>query len=206
MKTVVLTGPVGGGKSLLAGMLEARGALVVDADRLGHRVLEDPRVRAELTEALGPGILDGGRIDRRRLGELVFRDAAAMAVLNRVTHPVLAARIDDRLAESAAEGGHPLAVLEAAVYFLLPVTFAPDLVVTVTAPPEIRVRRLQERNGLDHDAALARVRSQQDLARQWEHADLIVVNEEGPPVLERAADDIIARLGLTGPGNSAPDQ
>ncbi len=205
MKTVVLTGPVGGGKSLLARMLEIRGAAIIDADRLGHEVLEEPRVSAELSDAFGPDVLNDGWIDRRRLGDLVFRDAEAMAVLNRVTHPVLAARIDDQLAELAAEGAHPLAVLEAAVYFLLPVTFTADLVVTVTAAPEIRVRRLQERNGLDRDAALARIRSQRDLARRWEQADLVVFNDDGPRVLEDAADDIIARLGLAGPPSATPN-
>ncbi len=205
MKTVVLTGPVCGGKSLLSGLLAERGGVVVDADRLGHRVLDEPDVRRELVRAFGSGVISGGGVDRRRLGEIVFKDPGALEQLNRITHPLLTARLDARVGELAAGAGVALAVVEAAVYFLLPTTFAADLVVAVTAPPEVLVDRLRRRNGLDEAAARARVRAQESLEKGWQQADLVLVNDGGAEILAQAADDIVTRLAPTGPANGHPE-
>lgn len=209
MKTVAVTGPVCGGKSTLAGLLVARGGTLVDADRLGHDVLEQPRVREALVGEFGAGILADGRIDRRRLGDLVFADDRALATLNRLTHPPLAALIDARLAELAQACPGALAVLEAAVYFLLPIRHAVDLVVTVTAGRQVRLQRLRDRSGMGADAAAARVAAQDPLLPAWNRADLVIANDGTPSELEEAVLSILDRLGNGDPPPSPgadPDQ
>ncbi len=203
MKTVVVTGPVCGGKSTLADMLADLGAALVDGDRLGHEVLAMPRVRAGLVKAFGESILKGEVVDRGALGRLVFHDPGALAVLNRLSHPALAGLIDRRLETLAANGDHILAVLEAAVYFLLPIQWPVDLVVTVTSGPATLQHRLEQRNGLSAEEACARIRSQAPLAAAWSRADLVVVNEGGLEVLESAVNDIKLRIGMGGLGKSS---
>ncbi|PIV81771.1 dephospho-CoA kinase [bacterium CG17_big_fil_post_rev_8_21_14_2_50_64_8] len=209
MKTVAVTGPVCGGKSTLAGLLVARGGTLVDADRLGHEVLEQTPVREALAGEFGAGILANGRIDRGKLGDLVFADDRALATLNRLTHPPLAALIDARLEELAQADPGVLAVLEAAVYFLLPIRHTVDLVVTVTAEREVRLQRLQDRSGMGEDAAAARVAAQASLFSAWNRADLVIVNDGSPSELEAAVLSILDRLGTGDPPPSPrfdPDQ
>ncbi len=184
--TVAITGPTGAGKSRICRLLAHRGAAVVEADRLGHEVLDEPAVRATVVDAFGADILgDDGRIDRARLGPRVFADDRARARLDALVHPALAAACSGALARALAAGS-PLVILEAAVYFLLPGPPAVDLTVTVTAPESARSARLQGL-GLAPDLARARIAAQAHLEPLWRQADRIVVNDGTEAELAAAA-------------------
>ncbi len=173
-----VTGPIGAGKSTVTRLLANKGAAVVDGDELGHRVLADPDVVAAVARDFGVECVADGRVDRTRLGGIVFGDPEAMARLNALTHPRLAALADAELERLAAQGAHALAVLEAAVYFLLPTPPAVDLVITVDADPAVRARRLAERTGLDPAEAARRVAAQADMEQAWrERADIVLRND-----------------------------
>ena len=100
MKLIGLTGGAGSGKSTVARMLRDLGAAIVDADEATHAVYE-PGTPAfdEIVEAFGRDYVKDGRIDRARLGELVFRDADARRRLNAIVHP----RVRDWMAEKTVE-------------------------------------------------------------------------------------------------------
>ena len=89
MVTIGMTGGIACGKSLAASMMAQEGFSVCEADTLAHGCLRSGQVcYREVIGAFGGGILDGeGEIDRQRLGERVFRDSEAMAVLNEIVHP-----------------------------------------------------------------------------------------------------------------------
>ena len=133
------------------------------------------------------------RIDRRRLGALVFADAAALVDLNGITHGPLTDLFNERLAELARSGDQALAVLEAAVYFLLPNPPVVDLVIAVTAPEAERRRRLVERDALTEAAASARLAAQAGWEGFWQRADVVLVNDGTPDDLDRRADALMAR-------------
>ncbi len=174
--TIAITGPTAAGKSRLCALLAARGAAHIDADRVGHAVLDDPDVRSRLTARFGAEILGAdGRVDRKVLGPRVFTDARARADLDAIVHPALAAACSARLAEAAA-ANPPLVILEAAVYFLLPGPPPVDMTVTVTAPIEARTRRLVAK-GFAADAARARITAQAHLEPLWRRADRIIEND-----------------------------
>ena len=185
MRRWVLTGPAGAGKSLLSGWLAGQGAVPVSADALGHAVLTEPAVIAAVREAFGPGVLRGGAVDRPALGRLVFAEPAALARLDAITHPRLARRIDARMRELAA-AGTALAVLEAAVYFLLPPLEPVDLVIAVVAGVRTRLARLIA-GGLPEAEARQRLAAQEALARDWARADILLENEGTPNELYAAA-------------------
>lgn len=195
MRRWAVTGPIGAGKSAVTALLAARGAAVVDGDRLGHEVLAQPPVRAELARAFGPGVLTGDRVDRGALGRLVFADPAAMAALNALTHPPLAALAAARLDALESAGQHVLAVFEAAVYFLLPSPPRMDLVIVVAAPPALRARRLAAARGVDAAAAAARIAAQADWDKFWARADCTLVNDGTPADLALAVDALWRRHG-----------
>jgi len=174
-KSWAVTGPSGAGKSRFCAMLAEMGALVIDADREGHRVLELPDVKRQLTAAFGRDILrPDGTVDRGILGPRVFASAAARQRLDTIAHPPLAAALVTRLA--AARGEAPLVILEAAVYFLLPGPPPVDRTVAVTAAPEIRLERLVA-GGLDRERARARIAGQAHLEATWDRADTVVRND-----------------------------
>src|SRR5260370_30726296 len=112
MKLVGLTGGVGSGKSTVAEMMRELGAEVVDADEATHAVYEpgNPGFDAVVRE-FGDAYVDSGRIDRSRLGELVFRDDDARRRLNSIVHPLVRDWMAQRTAEEAEGGTH--AVLHA---------------------------------------------------------------------------------------------
>src|SRR3970040_1676136 len=99
--TIGLTGGIASGKSTVSAWLAERGAHVIDAHRTGHRVLEpDGEAYGGVVREFGAGILDGERrIDRRKLGALVFADPARLAALNAISHPHMAARMAREIAE-----------------------------------------------------------------------------------------------------------
>ena len=176
MKRWVVTGPTGAGKSAVTALLAARGAVIVDADRLGHELLARADIVRAVAARFGPDCAEGGVVDRGALGRRVFADPAELAALDGITHGPLRDLIEEKLAALATDG-HTLAVLEAAVYFRLPAPPKMDLVVAVVAAAEVRAARLAARTGLTPREALARVRCLGHLDRDWARADLTIRND-----------------------------
>ncbi len=192
MRRWAVTGPIGAGKSLAVRLLAERGALVVDADAVGHAVLREPDVRDAVALEFGPEILVDGAVDRAAVADRVFGDAVALARLNALTHPRLAERLRERLAAAAA-AKPALAVLEAAVYFLLPPVGDFDLVVAVVADEAIRLRRLTAGGRYDAEAARRRIEAQRPLLPLFERADVILVNEGDEDDLARSLEALLRR-------------
>ena len=114
MKIIGITGPTGAGKTTALNVLEELGALVIDADAVYHGLLESSApLRAALTERFGEEILDEmGKLDRKRLGSVVFGDPQALSDLNAITHSFVLEEIDRLCAQAEAEG-RPAAAIDA---------------------------------------------------------------------------------------------
>ncbi len=180
MLVIGLTGGIGTGKSTVAGMLRDFGAVIIDADRVGHEVLRpDGSAWQAVVDAFGRQVLGpGGQIDRARLAQAVFSDPENRLRLNRITHPAIYKLVRDRL-EAYRRQNTKLAVLEApllveAGWF----TLVGEVWRTVGPRPTV-LRRLKERSGLPEDAGLARIASQLPEADQLPHAD-VVINTDCP--------------------------
>jgi dephospho-CoA kinase len=192
---VGLTGGVATGKSTVAAMFAARGAAVVDADRLGH-ALQEPGAAcyAPVVTAFGPGVLDErARIDRRRLGALVFADPTARRRLDAIMRPALwdACAAAIREAEAA---GFRLCVVEAAI--LLEANWQKHMraVVTVAAPKAVQVERLMRSRGLSAADARGRVVALWSTAEKLARADYVIENGGDPAETEAQVDRIVAAL------------
>ncbi len=190
----VVTGPAGAGKSALCDIFADRGAAVLDGDRLGHEILAREDVVAEINTVFGSGAVSDGTVDRAALGALVFSDPVALDKLNGITHGPLATLAGQRLGELEKEGLHRLAVLEAAVYFLLPPVPSIDLVITVTASPATRLARMTESGFLEPAEALYRIEAQRSMEDAWARADVVVGNDGPISELEKIAEDLWHRL------------
>ena len=177
MLVVGLTGSIGTGKSTVAAMLAARGARVVDADRVGH-ALQEPGTAChrQIVEAFGPAVLEAdGRIDRQRLGAQVFADPAARRRLEAIMHPAIW-EVCRREARRAEAEGAPFSVVDAALILEAGQRHRFDVVVVVTAPEEVQIERLVAQRGLTESEVRQRLQSQWSAAAKAAHADVVIDN------------------------------
>ena len=177
-----ITGPTGSGKTTVLQMLEERGALVLDADRVYHELLEtSPDLIGELSRAF-PGTVRDGRLDRRAMAGQVFQDPAALERLNGITHRYVTDEIRRRLQAFAIQGG-TLAAVDAVALFESELSSHCDLTLAVTASEEIRTERIMARDGLTREEALLRIRAQRPESWFTERCDAAIVNDGEPETL-----------------------
>jgi len=167
---VGLAGGVGSGKTTVARFFVREGARAIDADALGHKVLDLPRVRAALVRDWGPDILREGRVDRAALARLAFRSRKSVARLNRRVHPAILREI--RRLVAAARGW---VVLDAALLYETGADALCDKVVFVSAPRELRARRTRTR-GWGPGELRRRERFQFPVVYKKKKADYVIDN------------------------------
>ena len=159
MMVIGITGGTGCGKTTLLRRVEAMGGCVIDCDAVYHRLLEEDPALLRAVEARFPGVTDGGVLDRKKLGKVVFEDPAALADLNRIAHPFV--HQDSEIArDKARRQGVRLAAVDAIALLEGGLGSCCDFTVAVTAPEEARVRRLVAREGISEDYARLRVAAQ----------------------------------------------
>lgn len=176
--TVGLTGGIACGKSTIARFFAELGIPVIDADRLAREVVEPgTEALADIVDAFGEEVLlPDGSLDRKKLGDRVFSDRAARMRLNAITHPRIAAASARRMSE-LADVGAPYVIYEAALLVENGIHRAMGALVVVSARPETQLRRLMERDGIDEEAAQARIDSQLPLGEKVAVADYVIQND-----------------------------
>ncbi|WEV28403.1 dephospho-CoA kinase [Streptomyces sp. 71268] len=173
-----LTGGIGAGKSEVTRLLASYGAVVIDSDRIAREVVEPgtPGLAAVVAE-FGEEILDAeGRLDRPKLGSIVFADPQRLAALNAIVHPL----VRDRSAELESEAGADSIVVHD-VPLLTENGLAPlfDLVLVVDASPRTQLDRLVRLRGMTEEEARSRMAAQATREQRKAVADLVVDND-GP--------------------------
>jgi len=175
MKVIGLTGGIGSGKSTVAGFLAELGAVVINADKVGHEAFEpDTELWREVVAAFGSQILTpNGDIDRKKLGDIVFEDHDSLARLNQIMHPRMYDIVKAQIEEYRRQGVG-VVVLEAPLLLEAGWTSLVDEVWVIVAPESTVLRRLQEKIGLSEGQALARIRSQLPSQERVKHADVVI--------------------------------
>jgi dephospho-CoA kinase len=203
-----LTGNIACGKSRVLRELGRLGAATLDADAVAHRVMRPGLpAHAAIVEAFGPAVLGSdGEIDRPALGQIVFRDAAALGRLEAIVHPAVLAYILDWLQRVDVA----VAVIDAIKLIEAGIADRCDEVWVVTCPREEQLRRLMEYRGMGRQEALMRIHAQPPQEEKVRHADVVIDNGgEWKNAREqvRAAwqDVLLRRAAATGEG-MATDQ
>jgi dephospho-CoA kinase len=172
---VGLTGGIGSGKSTVAGMFADRGAVVIDADIIAREVVRpgQPALQ-EITETFGPDVVsDTGELDRAGLASIVFTDEKALAQLNAITHPRIAARTQELMAAADPDA---VVVYDMPLLVENNLTEGWDWVVVVEAPLSQRIDRLRER-AVGADNMEQRMAAQASDAERRAVADVVIVND-----------------------------
>jgi dephospho-CoA kinase len=196
---VGLTGGIASGKSLVAAELARLGAVVIDADLLAREVVEPgtPGLAA-VVQRFGTEVLDGDRLDRARLGSVVFADPAARRDLERIIHPAVRARASEL--ERAAP---PDAVVVHVIPLLVETGQQDDFdrVVVVDADPDTQLVRLRARDGMSEEAARARLAAQASREDRRSAADVVLSNQGSVSDLHAQIGRLWAELNDADAGN-----
>jgi len=188
MLVVGLTGGIGSGKSTVAAMFGQLGAVVIDADRVAHDLHApgQPLFQA-IVSAFGHGIEDDeGRVDRRKLGAIVFGDAKARATLEEILHPAIIAECERRIQHAAASWA-TVCLLDAALLIESGRHARFDKMILVEASEAVQLERLMTRMGIGRDEAMQRIRSQMPSEEKRRHAHFVIENSGG---LEETAHQV----------------
>lgn len=178
MRVIGLTGSIGSGKSTISQYLAELGAVIIDADKVGHEAFE-PGTEAykEVVATFGKDIVSPtGEIDRKKLGGIVFSNPEALDRLNKIMHARMRAMIEERI-EKYRQQGVAAVVVEAAILIEADWTSMVDDVWVVVSPEAAVLKRLKEQRGQTEEQTLARIRTQLSNEIRLKYADVVINND-----------------------------
>ena len=203
-RVIGLIGGMGSGKSLVAEMFAQRGAKVISGDQLGHQALAQPEIKTEVVERWGPGVLDvQGEVDRRRLGAIVFADAAERRALEALVFPWIERRLQEELASAVTNPQVALIVLDAAIMLETGWNKLCDWLVYIDAPREARLRRLLEQRGWSTREVEAREGAQLSLLEKKKRADFVLDNSGLPEQVAQQVEELLKHWATVAPISEA---
>ncbi len=188
--TVVgITGGIASGKTVATDALIASGFCVIDADEISRAITAPHSPAERALTAQFPDACADGRLDRRRLREIISTDAAARARLNAVTHPLILSEIKRQISNANGD-----VVLSAPLLFETGLDKLCDATVCVTCPYELRLKRLVERDGVTEKAAAAMIAAQMPDAERNAKANFTISSDRPRREFERDAIALFADL------------
>jgi len=196
---VGLTGGIACGKSTVSGMLEARGAAIVDADRIARDVvLPGQPALQDIREAFGDDVLlADGTLNRKALGAVVFGDEAARRKLEAILHPRIRAEMARQMADWNEREPGRLVVVDIPLLYEsgLDKRFDFEEIIVVYVPREVQLERLMKRDGLSSEAAEQRLDAQMPIERKKELADVVIDNSGSLEQTEAQVEAYLRRKG-----------
>lgn len=178
MKVIGITGGISSGKSTVSRFLAELGAVIIDADKVGHDTIRsEAEVQQEIIAAFGEQVRSAsGEIDRAKLAEIVFYDAESLSRLNKIMHPRMFEKIKTQL-EGYRQQGVDVAVLEATLLIEAGWTSLVDEVWVTMASEDTVLKRLMNKGMLSEQQSVARIRSQVPPRERLKHADVVIDTE-----------------------------
>ena len=192
MKTLVITGGIGSGKTVVARYLSSKGIPVYDCDsRTKALYYENPLVVMDIEEALGESVTDqDGVLDRKKLGAIIFGDKSKLAKVEEIVHPMVYEDFvrwrDDRIKEA------PFVVMESAIFLEKPLFHdLADAVILVKAPNFLRVERAARRDNINAKTVRQRMKAQRFDRRR---VDAVILNGSDIPTLYKKVDKAMDKI------------
>ncbi|WP_419874259.1 dephospho-CoA kinase [Candidatus Pristimantibacillus sp. PTI5] len=186
-----LTGGIASGKSTIASLLVERGALLVDADQVAREVVlpGEPALEA-IASTFGQAVLEAdGSLNRKALGEIVFRDKDSLAKLEAITHPAIRSRMQEKIHTYAEQYPERLIVADIPLLYETKQEHLYDGIMVVYVPAELQKVRLMERNHVSEEEAVRRVSLQMDIEQKRRNADWVIDNSGSLEETKRQLDE-----------------
>lgn len=193
MKIIGISGQTGAGKSALADMLMLRGlGKNLEVDAVGHKLLDDEKIKLELAQVFGKDIIDNnGKVCRRTLGRKAFVSEESISLLNSIMHPAMITEVKKEL-DQAQKMKENFFIINAALLFSMKLDQFCDELIYVVTSPAIRLKRLIEYRSWSEDVAKERLFAQDEMP---EGRGIIVVKNNGSELdLATEADKLASKL------------
>ena len=168
-----ITGSIACGKSTVSNYLKSKGYIVIDADKLVHEALDDDYVKEKLILAFGNEILEDNKINRQKLGELVFGSSSNLNVLNSIVHPEIRKKILEKIDKN---NDKELIFIDVALLFEAKFDDLVDKIIVVYVDENTQLTRLMKRNSISKKEALSRIVSQMSPIEKAKLGDYTVNN------------------------------
>lgn len=194
VKTIAITGGIGSGKSELRKIFENLGYLAFNADQLARDILHEQNVVQELISVFGTDIFFKGELQREKLRDIVFNDAAKRKQLEAITHPAIAKLFEKHKQTLENLGTSTWMFYEAAVIIESNRHKEFDALILVTASEDVRVERLGSVRGIDEQIARRVMQAQLSDVEKAKHADFIIDNSGSKTELRQKAQILITGL------------
>jgi len=190
---VGLTGGIGSGKSEVSARLAARGALIIDADKIAREVVAPgtPGLAAVVAEFGEEVLLPDGSMDREKVGSIVFADAERRAALNAIVHPLVGQRMEELVAAAPRDA---IVVYDVPLLVENGLAEMYDVVVVVDVPVQTQIERLTTRRGMSESDARARIAAQASREQRLAVADHVIDNSGTLQELEERVEALWAEL------------
>lgn len=168
-----ITGSIACGKSTVSNYLKSKGYIVIDADKIGHEALDDDYIKEKLILAFGNEILEDNKINRQKLGELVFGSSSNLNVLNSIVHPEIRKKILEKIDKN---NDKELIFIDVALLFEAKFDDLVDKIIVVYVDKNTQLTRLMKRNSISKKEALSRIVSQMSPIEKAKLGDYTVNN------------------------------
>lgn len=186
---VGITGSIATGKSIVTNYLKSLGYPIIDSDEIAHRQLEKPAIIQEIIEKIGEEVLMDNKINRSKLGRIVFSDNEKRNMLNQIIHPHVINEIKKNY--SLHQG---LIFVDIPLMFEASLEFLVDKIIVVYTSIETQLIRLMTRDKIDEKYAKMKIASQFDIEEKKKKADFLINNEGDISNTYLQVDDILRRL------------
>jgi len=168
-----ITGSIACGKSTVSNYLKSKGYIVIDADKIGHEALDDDYVKEKLILAFGNEILEDNKINRQKLGELVFGNSSNLNVLNSIIHPEIRKKILEKIDKN---NDKEFIFIDVALLFEAKFDDLVGKIIVVYVDKNTQLTRLMKRNSISKKEALSRIVSQMSPIEKAKLGDYTVNN------------------------------
>ncbi len=196
MLNVGLTGGIASGKSTVAEMFVKHGAHLIDFDGLAHEVQEPEKPAwKEVVNQFGEGILQpDNKIDRVKLGNIVFADKKKLIELDKIVHPFVYQEWHMLLEKIGKKEEHAIVLSDIPLLFEGNMQHLFDLTILVLIVPEKQISRLMTRNGISKEEAGKRLKSQMPISEKIALADIVIDNDGSIPETEKRVRQVWQEL------------
>jgi dephospho-CoA kinase len=188
-KVIGLTGGIGSGKTTIANFFAAMGVPVYIADDEAKKVMQSESIVNEIKTTFGEKLFENNILNRPKLAEIVFNNAAELAKLNAIVHPAVKKDFETWLLEQKK---YQYVVYEAAILFESGRYKDCDVIVTVTAPEEIRIERVLKRDNTTREQVLSRMKMQWNDEKRISFSNFVINNSN----LKIAKEEVVKILKI----------